>query len=241
MGPINRLWMQSVFVVTTVIGGASLLGFVGFLLTGPPVGIPLGLDPVFLLAFDGVLCLGFFIQHSVMIRSSFRRSLSRLVPVHFHGAVYAVASGLALLVMLVLWQESGQTLLSLRGGLRLLTRLVSGLALCGFAWGISSLRGFDTLGLRPIKARLRGKEAAHDGPIVIEGAYRWVRHPLYFFMLLLFWSFPDLTSDRLLFNLLWTGWVVVGTYLEERDLVATFGKAYVEYQAKVPMLIPRRP
>ena len=60
-------------------------------------------------------------------------------------------------------------------------------------------------------------------------------------MLLLFWSFPDLTSDRLLFNLLWTGWVVIVTYLEERDLVATFGKAYVEYQAKVPMLIPRRP
>jgi len=241
MGPFNRLWVQSVLVVTTVIGGAALLGFVGFLLMGPLVGISLGLDPVSLLAFDGALCLGFFIQHSVMIRQSFRLNLSRLVPVHFHGAVYAVASGLSLLVMLVLWQESGQTLLSLRGGFRILTRLVSGIALLGFVWGVSSLRGFDTFGLRPIKARLRGKEVRDDGPVVIKGAYRWVRHPLYFLMLVLFWSFPDLTSDRLLFNLLWTGWVVIGTYLEERDLVAKFGDAYVDYQAKVPMLIPRRP
>mgnify|MGYP001825198830 CR=1 FL=1 len=238
MGPFTRLWVRSVLVVTTVIGGAALLGFVGFLLMGPLVGISLGLDPVSLLFFDGALCLGFFVQHSVMIRKSFRLSLSRFCPQHFHGAVYAVASGLVLLALVILWQESGQTLLSLDGGLRLLARLASGLALLGFVWGVSSLRGFDTFGLRPIKARLRGKDVPNDGPIVIKGAYRWVRHPLYFLMLVLFWSFPDLTSDRLLFNLSWTGWVVVGTYLEERDLVAKFGDAYLDYQAKVPMLIP---
>ena len=225
-------------MVTTIIGGASLLGFVAFLLFGPFGAMPLGLDPLLILVFDGLLCLGFFVQHSVMIRKSFRLSLSRLCPQHFHGAVYAIASGLVLLALVIFWQESGQTLLSLDGGLRLLARLASGLALLGFVWGVSSLRGFDTFGLRPIKARLRGKDATDDGPIVIKGAYRWVRHPLYFFMLVLFWSSPDLTSDRLLFNLLWTGWVVIGTYLEERDLVAKFGDAYVDYQAKVPMLIP---
>jgi protein-S-isoprenylcysteine O-methyltransferase Ste14 len=34
--------------------------------------------------------------------------------------------------------------------------------------------------------------------------------------------------------------MVVGTVLEERDLVAAFGDAYREYQRKVPMLIPCR-
>ena len=242
MEPVNRIGAQWVVVLTTIIGGASLLGFVLFLFMGPFVGIDFGFDPVYRLVFDAMLCLGFFVQHSVMIRKSFRLGLSRFIPEHFHSATYAVASGLALLVMLGSWQETGQTLLSLSGGLRLLTRLVSGLALFGFAWGVSSLRGFDTLGLRPIRARLRGKEVRdEDGPLVIDGAYRWVRHPLYFFMLVLFWSFPDLTSDRLLFNLMWTVWVVVGTTLEERDLVTKFGNAYVEYQSNVPMLIPRRP
>ena len=54
------------------------------------------------------------------------------------------------------------------------------------------------------------------------------------------WSYPDLTADRLLFDALWTTWIVVGTLLEERDLVASFGDAYREYQRKVPMLVPYR-
>ncbi len=77
---------------------------------------------------------------------------------------------------------------------------------------------------------------------MVRGAYRWVRHPLYLFMLVLIWSSLDLTLDRLLFDALWTAWIVVGTILEERDLVAEMGEAYLAYQRRVPMLVPwRRP
>jgi protein-S-isoprenylcysteine O-methyltransferase Ste14 len=76
--------------------------------------------------------------------------------------------------------------------------------------------------------------------LVVQGAYRWVRHPLYLVVLLMIWSYPVLTVDRLLFNLLWTIWIVVGAVLEERDLVADFGDDYREYQRKVPMLVPTR-
>jgi protein-S-isoprenylcysteine O-methyltransferase Ste14 len=68
-----------------------------------------------------------------------------------------------------------------------------------------------------------------------------VRHPLYFCVLVLFWANPDVTADRLLFNLLWTGWIYVGTLFEERDLVLEFGDVYRRYQKMVPMLIPWRP
>ena len=75
-------------------------------------------------------------------------------------------------------------------------------------------------------------------PITVAGPYRWVRHPLYLFMILMIWSCPDLASDRLLFNLLWTVWIVIGSYFEEIDLVVEFGDAYREYQKNVPMLVP---
>jgi protein-S-isoprenylcysteine O-methyltransferase Ste14 len=75
---------------------------------------------------------------------------------------------------------------------------------------------------------------------VVKGPYRWVRHPLYLFMTLMIWSCPDLTADRLLFNGLWTVWIVIGSILEERDLVLEFGDVYREYQQTVPMFIPRR-
>jgi protein-S-isoprenylcysteine O-methyltransferase Ste14 len=74
---------------------------------------------------------------------------------------------------------------------------------------------------------------------MMRGAYRWVRHPLYFFSLVMIWSFPDLTADRILFNVSWTAWIVVGTYLEERDLAREFGDAYRDYQRRVPMWVPR--
>jgi len=36
-------------------------------------------------------------------------------------------------------------------------------------------------------------------------------------------------------------WIVIGTVLEERDLVAEFGESYREYQSAVPMLVPSIP
>ena len=57
-------------------------------------------------------------------------------------------------------------------------------------------------------------------------------------MILMIWSYPDVTSDRLLFNVLWTVWIVIGSCFEEIDLIAEFGDAYLEYQKRVPMLIP---
>ena len=55
-----------------------------------------------------------------------------------------------------------------------------------------------------------------------------------------FWSCPDSAADRLLLNILLTLWIIVGTLLEERDLVANFGVDYQGYQRKVLMLIPWR-
>jgi methanethiol S-methyltransferase len=48
------------------------------------------------------------------------------------------------------------------------------------------------------------------------------------------------TADRLLFNVLWTGWIWIGAILEERDLVREFGDVYQRYQKAVPMLVPWR-
>ncbi len=59
-------------------------------------------------------------------------------------------------------------------------------------------------------------------------------------MLVIFWSAPDVGLDRLLFNILWTLWVILGTFLEEKDLVADFGEKYSQYQREVPMLFPWR-
>jgi len=210
-----------------------------FLFHGSINLVKLSLGETTRLGLDVFLCLAFFIQHSIMIRSSFRRWLKKFIRTDYHGAVFAISSGLVLLALVVLWQGSPHTLAASQGILRWFMHAVFFLSILGVIWGTWALGLFDAFGVRPILSSLRGKEPPPAIPFTIRGPYRWVRHPLYFFCLLMIWSIPDLTVDRLLYNILWTGWIIVGSMLEERDLIYSFGEEYRDYQKKVPMLIPR--
>lgn len=234
----SRFAAYTMLMLATVVGTCSLFAFfVLFLFVGPLDLVHLGLGESAKLAWNTLLCVAFFFQHSVMVRQSYRRWSARFTPPHFQDASYTIASGVTLLALVVLWQESTYTLIFPGDTVRWFLRLVYGLSFFGFGWGLQALRGFDTFGVRPILDRLRGT-ATPPVPFTVRGPYRWVRHPLYLFSLLMIWSHPHLTTDRLVFNVLWTVWVVIGTILEERDLVAHFGAAYREYQRRVPMLVP---
>jgi len=222
-----------------LLGGGSLLLFGAFLVIGPITIVRFGASEHQALLWDGLLSILFFIQHSGMIRTSFRTWLSSVIPNHYHPVTYAIASGIALAAAVLLWQPSQTVLFHAEGLLRWLARAISVLAIVGFSWGVRALGNFDAFGLNPIRVYLRGRPLRAPN-IVVRGPYLWVRHPLYFFVLVLIWSFPDVSSDRLLFNVLWTLWTVLGTHLEEKDLVAEFGDPYRHYQKTVPMLFPWR-
>jgi protein-S-isoprenylcysteine O-methyltransferase Ste14 len=224
--------------MTVVFGWVPLIAFAVFLLTGSPGLINLDLAPDGVLWWDAGLCVAFFVQHSGMVRKSFRQWLSSLLPEAYGGAVYAIASGMVLLLVVVLWQKSSGMFMTVHGMFRWVFYAAYVLSMVGFAWGVRALGAFDPFGLGPILAELRGMKPRRMG-FTVRGPYRWVRHPLYLFMLLMIWSSPDMSGDRLLFNALWTAWIVVGTWLEERDLVAEFGEVYREYQRSVPMLLPQ--
>ena len=225
--------------LAVLLGGGSMLLLGIFLVLGSFQLLDLGLSVPAALAVDGTLCLAFFIQHSGMVRRSFQRRFDSFASGHYRGAVYAIVSGVVLLTLLLLWQETGPAVLSIQGPLRWCFYAALLASLAGFFWSSRSLGEFDALGIQPVLAQAKGTPA-HEMPLTVRGAYRWVRHPIYTASLLLIWSQPDLTYDRILFNVSWTGWIIIGSFLEERDLVANFGTSYEQYQRKVPMLIPWR-
>ncbi|MEO6689919.1 MAG: hypothetical protein ABIS07_02630, partial [Dokdonella sp.] len=49
---------------------------------------------------------------------------------------------------------------------------------------------------------------------------------------------PLMTQGRLLFALVTSAYIVVGVRLEERDLIKNLGAKYLNYRARVPMLLP---
>lgn len=233
----ERLTCRGMALLSSILGGGSLAAFGVFLWVGSFQLVDFGFEVTMILAWDGLLSLVFFVQHSGMLRRGFRRRVESLIPPHLQPAVYSIASGVVLLTVLVLWQRSSLEIWSVDAPWRWLLRAAFVCAILGFVAGVKALRGFDGFGQRPIRDLLRGRTRS-PSPLTVRGPYRWVRHPLYTCVLLMIWSCPVVTADRLFFNCLWTLWIVAGTAMEERDLVDEFGDAYAQYREVVPMLIP---
>ncbi len=235
--PSRNLTEYLALTVTTIAGSLSLLLFGLFLFGYSFTIIEFGYGTIGIHAWNAALCLIFFIQHSIMIRRGFRKLLAEIIPDNYQGALFTIASGIALMVLVLLWQNSGQTLISLEGYARWLAHGMFFASLAGIIWGMHALHSFDMLGIQPILHNLRATHT-RTTPFTIRGPYRWVRHPLYFYILILLWCYPDVTVDRLLLNTLFTAWIVLGARLEENDLVIEYGDSYINYQSKVPMLVP---
>jgi protein-S-isoprenylcysteine O-methyltransferase Ste14 len=172
-----------------------------------------------------------------MVRRGFKQWLGEFMPDVYHNTFYGINSAIALLLILVFWQTSPSLIARADGIIFWLLRALFRICVAGFFWGSKSLGSFDALGVKPLMRYISNRS---DKPqqIIAKGPYRLVRHPLYLFLIVLIWSCPVLTLDRLIFNILWTLWIVIGTYLEDRDLHRKFGRQYLEYSSLVPMLIP---
>ncbi len=98
---------------------------------------------------------------------------------------------------------------------------------------------WDFVGLRQAVRYVTGEAEINLPPkLVTGGMYALVRHPLYFFSLLVIWFTPVMTLQTLIFNCFATMYLWAGSRVEERRLADFFGAAYAEYRAKVPGLVP---
>ncbi len=84
--------------------------------------------------------------------------------------------------------------------------------------------------------QMLGDDAPH--PLVKSGFYRWVRHPLYLFGLLIIWLTPIMTVNMLAVIGTLTVYIFVAVRFEEVRLEREFGAEYRTYRAHTPLLVP---
>jgi protein-S-isoprenylcysteine O-methyltransferase Ste14 len=96
-------------------------------------------------------------------------------------------------------------------------------------------------GIRQLRSGNRHAVMSETGAIDTTGILGLTRHPWYLGAIFFVWSDEYLiTASSLIVNVILTIYIVSGTILEERKLVAELGDAYRDYQKRVPMLFPTR-
>jgi protein-S-isoprenylcysteine O-methyltransferase Ste14 len=116
--------------------------------------------------------------------------------------------------------------------------LADGLALAavtGFLYTLRDYDGSEFLGLRQWFNQTRSVEDQES--FHLTSAHRFVRHPWYFFSLVILWT-RDMREAMLLSALLMTAYFIVGSRMEERKLITYHGERYRRYREKVAGLVP---
>ena len=215
------------------------IGFIG------NIGVPRGLDSPATspagtaLLIDLALLALFAVQHSVMARKGFKAWWTRIVSPVVERSTYVLASNLALGALVWHWKPIEGTVWSVQD-----PKAVTAIqAVFWFGWGLLLLatfliNHFELFGLRQVFARLVGS-AIPEQEFRTPFLYKHVRHPIYLGFVLGMWATPEMTLGHLLFAAGATGYIFVGIWFEERDLIAHFGDRYRVYKKQVGMLFPR--
>ena len=187
----------------------------------------------------GLLSL-FAVQHSVMARRGFKRWWTKVIPESVERSTFVLAATAVLALLLWQWRPLAEPVVwSVTDPIG---RLVLQ-AVFWIGWGVLLtstflINHFELFGLRQVWANLRGQ--ALPAPVFHTPLfYRHVRHPIYLGFVLGFWATPYMTAGHLLFAAASTGYILIGIWFEERDLVAQFGQRYEVYRRQVGMLVPK--
>jgi len=114
-------------------------------------------------------------------------------------------------------------------------------SLAGFIWTFRYICFKEFIGLNQLNDFLNknyNNELDERLTLRIEGPYRFMRHPLYFFSIIFLLFRPTMDLFYLTFFACIVAYFYIGSYFEEKKLMENFGSQYSDYKKLVPKIFP---
>ncbi len=188
-----------------------------------------------------ILWISYCALHSALISTTFtdfiKRTLgerSRYHRIFFN--LFSVASIIPLLIYSRSASSGIEPVFVWEGTLRIVQYGLLGLAVILILAVGSRYSMSRFLGIEQIRGRA-GRGMTEGGELDSSGILGVIRHPWYVAVFMLLWA-GDLTPLKIIINGILSGYLVIGTLLEERKLVLEFGDRYRQYESRVSMFIP---
>lgn len=116
------------------------------------------------------------------------------------------------------------------------------IGIIGLFWSGSYLNLKEFLGITQIERYFQGTYSLDDldehHELVIEGPFKYSRHPLYFFSIMVLGFRPTMDLFYLVFFICMLIYFYVGSMYEEKNLEKRYGQSYLNYKNNVSRLIP---
>jgi len=190
------------------------------------------------LVVNAAILVAFALQHSGMARPAFKQWLTRRISPAAQRSAYVLASSVAMIGLMLLWQPIGWIVWSVEAPLaRAMILLAYALGWLLMGWATFLIDHYELFGLRQAWHAFRGAAPCRDPAFRTPAAYRFVRHPIYTGWLIILWAAPVMTVSHLVIAAGLTLYIVLGVRFEERDLQRRI-PYYEQYRRKVPMLLP---
>jgi len=232
------------FILGLIIYGLSQVALLLLLLFSGNIGLSHSLDSPArrasweALLIDLVLILLFALQHSLMARSNFKRWIAPWIPHPLERSFYCLLASTALFLLMYYWEPIDCVVWQVKSPFW--SAFIYFFFFLGYFTMMTAtflINHWDLFGLRQVYLFLLKKPyvaLVHRDPFL----YKKLRHPLYLGFLLAFWFTPIMTVTHLFFAVLMTGYILMGIYWEEKDLIRDFGDTYRDYKKRVPMFFP---
>ena len=186
----------------------------------------------------------FAVSHSFLalrrIKKTFTEKMGARIA--FYRLFYNITSIIFLLALYIIAPHPDIIVYDLQFPFDIITFALQILSLFGLIWAGKSINWREFLGIAQITRYFRNEYIIDDldeRPVLnTTGAFKFVRHPIYFFSILFLGLRPTMNLFYLIVFICTIIYFYIGSFYEENKLIEIFGDEYAVYKESVSRIFP---